>query len=102
MAASGLEPHQLVATIRFIQGYRYLDRCGETLIRLEQTLAEGWIPTETTPASGTMKNDLLGMVVGFNSGSMTVQQSEFLSFEHFRDQTCKVYETLWRTLEIDR
>ena len=30
----------------FIQGYRFLDRCGESLIALENTLAPGWIPTK--------------------------------------------------------
>jgi hypothetical protein len=100
-ATTGLEIHQLQTTIRFVQGYRFLDRCGETLIRLEQTLAEGWIPVETTPASGAIKNDLLGMVATFNSSGMTVLQREFVSFEHFRDQACKLYETLWRTLELE-
>jgi hypothetical protein len=100
-ATTGLETHQLQTTIRFIQGYRYLDRCGETLIRLENSLADGWIPVETTPASGAIKNDLLGMVATFNSSGMTVLQQEFVSFEHFRDQTCKLYETLWRTLELE-
>ena len=37
------------ASVRFVQGYRYLDRCGEALIKLENSLHEGWIPTEPTP-----------------------------------------------------
>ncbi len=97
-----LEVHRLNLTIRFIQGYRYLDRCGETLIRLERALSEGWIPVESTPANGSIKNDQLGMTASFNSGSLAVQQSEFISFEHFRDQACTIYDILWPVLEVEK
>lgn len=99
---SPFEVHEIQATIRFIQGYRYLDRCGEALIRLEDVLQEGWIPAEVSPKSGNLKNELLGMVAAFNSEAMTVAQSEFISFENFQDQACKVFETLWRVFELQR
>jgi hypothetical protein len=92
----------LVATIRFDQGYRYLDRCGEALVRLDDILDEGWIPTETTPSRGALRNYRLGMSAQFHSELMTVHQSEFISFEHFRDQACKIYEILWKTFEVKR
>jgi hypothetical protein len=38
----------------------------------------------------------------FHSESLTVTQSEFLSFEHFHDQCCKIYEVLRGTFEIRR
>lgn len=100
--ASPFQVHQLQATIRFIQGYRYLDRCGEALIKLENVLAEGWLPTETSPKAGVLKNDQLGMTTIFNSEGMTTTQSEFISFEHFMDQTCKIFDTLWQAFEIKR
>lgn len=90
------------SNIRFVQGYRYLDRCGEAVIRLEDGLDKGWIPAETAPSGGTLRNFTLGMVAQFNAESMTVRQSEFISFEHFRDQTCKIYDVLWKTFEIKR
>jgi hypothetical protein len=93
---------EIHSTIRFIQGYRYLDRCGEAIIKLENSLAEGWIPTETSPKAGTLKNDVLGMTVGFHSESMTTVQVEFISFEHFLDQTCKIYDILWQTFDIKK
>jgi hypothetical protein len=100
--SSSFNIHEIQATIRFIQGYRYLDRCGEALVKLENTLAEGWIPSEPSPRSGSLKNDQLGMTVTFNSEAMTVHQGEFISFEHFLDQTCKVFDTLWQTFEVKR
>ena len=97
-----IEVVRLGSTIRFIQGYRYLDRCGEALIRLEQSLGEGWIPGETSPQAGHMQNYQLGMQTRFSSESMTVQQTEFVSFEHFQHEMCKTYDILWNTFDIDK
>ena len=99
---SNLQTSSIVSTLRFVQGYRYLDRCGEALVRLEDALDEGWIPVETTPSRGALRNYTLGMLAQFQSESMTVRQSEFISYEHFRDQTCKVYEILWNTFGVKR
>jgi hypothetical protein len=93
---------EIRSTIRFIQGYRYLDRCGEAIVKLENTLADEWIPTETSPKAGALKNDVLGMTLGFSSENMTTVQAEFISFEHFLDQTCKIYDVLWQTFEVKK
>lgn len=97
----GFQVHEIIATLRFVQGYRFLDRCGEALVKLEKTLAEGWIPLEANPTGGGMRNAVLGMVLTFNSERFTVQQAEFISFDHFRDQVCRIHEVLWRTFEIE-
>ena len=89
-------------SVRFIQGYRYLDRCGECLIRLEAALEHSWIPVETSPNSGSMKNEAVGLSMIFNSEGLNVRQAEYLAFELFQDQSCKAYDVLWRTLEIER
>jgi hypothetical protein len=90
------------STIRFVQGYRYLDRCGEALVRLEDTADEGWIPGEVKPSGGQMNNWRLGMNAQFNSESMTLNQTEYISFDHFQDQACKIYEILWKTFDIEK
>jgi hypothetical protein len=59
--------HQIQASVRFLQGYRYLDKCGEALIKLENVLDKGWLPVEVSPKSGNIKNDQLGMTVAFSS-----------------------------------
>jgi hypothetical protein len=48
-AVTDLKPTQFSFTVRFVQGYRFLDRCGDAIIRLEETLDEGWIPGELVP-----------------------------------------------------
>ncbi len=89
-------------TARWIQGYRYLDRCGECLVRLEDRLELGWIPVETSPTSGSMKNEPLGLALSFNSEGVNVRQTLFLDSAVFLDQSCTIYDTLRKTLEIDR
>jgi hypothetical protein len=101
-ASSAFRVREFLTSIRFIQGYRYLDRCGEALVGLEEALSEGWITTETTPRAGSLKNDGLGMNLGFNSELMTVQQNDAISFEHFLDQACKAFHVLSNTFEIKR
>jgi hypothetical protein len=96
------DPTQFHFTVRFDQGYRYLDRCGEAVIKLENTLDPGWVPGEFTPASGNLRNYTLGLAAFFNTTSLSVVQAEFLSFEHFLDQTCKIYDVVRGTFEIKR
>ena len=81
---------------------RYLDRCGECLVRLEDRLDSGWIPVETSPTSGSMKNEPLGLALSFNSEGVNVRQTLFLDSVVFLDQSCTIYDTLRKTLEIDR
>lgn len=100
--SKALQVVKLASTVRFVQGYRYLDRCGEALIRLEDALDEGWIPGEVRPQGGQMRNYRLGMAARFDSESLSVRQSEYLSFEHFCDQTCKTYDILWKTFDIEK
>jgi hypothetical protein len=87
------------ASLRFIQGYRYLDRCGEALVKLENVLEKGWLPAESAPKAGALRNDQLGMTSTFNSEGMTVQQTAPVSFELFLDQVCKIFDTLWQILK---
>ncbi len=101
-AITELQPTQFSFSVRFDQGYRYLDRCGEAILRLEETLEQGWIPGEITPSGGQLRNYALGLGATFNTASLNVTQTEFMSFEYFEDQTCKIFEVLRGTFEIRR
>jgi hypothetical protein len=102
MAKSAFVEQEYRVTLRFVQGYRFLDLCGEALINLERSLREGWIPGEVAPKGGNVRNDTLGMKSVFNSEFVTVQQDEFVSFEVFRDQACKLVDVLRTTFRIER
>ena len=72
-----LSATQQILTVRFDQGYRYLDKCGEAMIRLEEVLPPGWLPGQIDPNGAVMHNFALGMEVRFNSQWLTVVQAEF-------------------------
>ena len=99
---SRIELHQISSTLRFIQGYRFLDRCGEAVINLEERLDSGLIPGELKPTGGTMVNHECGMRARFDSESVSITQQEYLDFDLFLDQSCRTYETLCQTFEIGR
>ena len=100
--SKSFEAHQIHASLRFIQGYRFLDRCGEALIKLENVLEKEWLQTQTIPTGGSMRNDSLGMTANFNSDAISTSQVEFISLDHFLDQTCKIFDTLWQTFDVKR
>lgn len=102
MTGPGFDLHQIAASVRFVQGYRFLDRCGETLIALEDCLDPGWIPGDTSPKAGVMVNHELGMVAQFHSAALSVSQSEFLDFTYFHDQACKILDVLIDNFGIKR
>ena len=101
-AITDFQPVRLSFSVRFVQGYRYLDKCGEALVRLEDTLDAGWIPGEASPTSGVLQNYSLGLGANFNTKSLSVNQTEFISFEHFAHETCNIYEILRSTFGIKR
>jgi hypothetical protein len=66
-ATTAFSESRLSLTIRFDQGYRYLDKCGETMIRLEDSLPEGWLPGPIDPNGALIQNFAMGLHVRFNS-----------------------------------
>jgi hypothetical protein len=97
-----LNPTHYAFYVRFDQGYRYLDKCGEAIIRLEDKLQEGWLPGGIDPNGANLRNFALGMSTRFNYVGMETVQTEFLAFDIFLDQTCRIYETLLTTFGIKR
>ena len=98
----GFQPANVVASVRFVQGYRYLDRCGEILIRLENELGEGWIPAEPSPQGGILRNYELGMELVFSSESMTIKQEELIVAEQLFGIAGCAYEIICGATEIER
>jgi hypothetical protein len=92
---------ELYCTIRVDQGYRYLDRCGEAMVRLERVLEDGWLVGETTPAAGILRHFDYGLTARLNTTEIHVEESRVISYPMFKDQTSKIYETAWRLFEIE-
>lgn len=89
-------------TLRLIQGYRYLDRCGEALCRIEKTMDDGWIVGDVAPKGGAIRNYKLGMAAQFGPDRISVTQKEFLSPDHFINEVAKLVAILQGEFGIER
>ena len=62
---------QLVFEARYFKGYRYLDRCGETMLDIESKV-EGWSARDASPQSGNMINEEKGITFSFSSNKLNL------------------------------
>ncbi len=92
--------HGYTTTVRYARGYRYLDRCGEVLLRLEEVMHPSWAVVEAAPKGGTLRSDLLGMLLTFDSNSLTATQMEYVDRETFIDQSLTALRVVCENLEI--
>lgn len=76
---------QRIIEVRFEQGYRYLDRCGDALVILEDLLGDDtqriWLTDEATPAGARLSCPDLNMRIVFSSHRMVVDQFSPSEFE---------------------
>jgi hypothetical protein len=93
--------HTLKFATRFVRGYKFLDRTGEVLLKLEDALDKNWLPGDLSPNSGSMKNEILGMNLSFNAEQVSVKQEGFISAEHFIDQLCIIVDIVTATFDIN-
>lgn len=100
MNTTSFDLNQIAFSLRPVQGYRYLDRCGEMMIKLENTLDPGWLPKEMVPQGAAMINHDLGMSLSISASTLAMAQEQFFDFSSFSDQLCKVYDTVHRTFSI--
>ncbi|MGA2499610.1 MAG: hypothetical protein ABSH20_17880 [Tepidisphaeraceae bacterium] len=72
------KPFQQTLEIRYERGYRYLDRCGEVMLILEDVLAQDtgkfWMTDEPRPTGGKIKCPELDVTISLDSSHMVVQQ----------------------------
>ena len=70
---------QRIFEARYPKGYRYLDRCGELMLNLEELLptitSTQWMPREISPTAAQMKCPELDVRVVINSHHMVVDQN---------------------------
>lgn len=70
---------QQIFEARYEKGYRYLDRCGETMIILENELAEVtkhiWLPQEMSPTGARLQCPDLDITIFFNARLLVIDQN---------------------------
>jgi hypothetical protein len=64
---------KIVFETKYKQGYRYLDRCGETMIEIENKL-KNWLAKDVSPSSGRMNNAVEKMIFNFSSLKLDLVQ----------------------------
>jgi hypothetical protein len=67
---------KIVFELRYAQGHRYLDRCGETFIEIEDRVP-GWVPQEVTPSSGALIHLEKEILFNFNSYKLGLSQNRW-------------------------
>jgi len=92
---------KIVFELRFASGHRYLDRCGETLIEIEERLPD-WVPQEISPSRGSLANLSKNIVFNFNSYKLDSGQDEPKGTEYFREQTALLTDIVCKTLSLSR
>lgn len=70
---------QQIFEARYEQGYRYLDRCGDAMIILEQLLGEEtgclWLPKEMSPTSANLHCPDLDISIVFNAYRFVIDRT---------------------------
>ena len=71
---------QTVFEARYERGYRYLDRCGDAMVILEEGLPSKcagniWMPAETKPSGARMKCPGLDLTLVFDSSRLCLDQN---------------------------
>jgi len=93
---------QVVFEAKYKQGYRYLDRCGETLIEIEN-LDEGWTASEVSPTRGKMLNESKNLLLNFNSEKMDIVQNNVKNrdIEEFMRQSTNIFNIISKNLGVN-
>jgi len=82
---------QRIFEARYERGYRYLDRCGDAMVILEDLLSEGtgclWFPAEATPTAARMICPDLDATLVFNAQNLILEQNPVGDMTFDFDQT---------------
>jgi hypothetical protein len=88
-----------ILEVRFERGYRYLDRCGEILLILEDLLAKEtgklWMTGEARPTGAVLKCPELEAVVVIDAKHLVVEQNPIALAFDFQS----VCRTIWAVVE---
>ena len=70
------------------------------MARAEDQLDKGWIVGDIKPTGGAISNYRLGLFASVDAASASVRQDDLISPDHLIDQSCKLFELLFKVFEI--
>jgi hypothetical protein len=89
---------------RYERGWRYLDRCGEVLLILEELLpgetGKTWLVDDATPGGTHLKSPDLDVVLTFSGVMMNMQQNPVTQDFDFERVAAAVYATMVGRFDI--
>lgn len=95
---------QQVFEARYHGGYRYLDRCGDAMIILEdlllQTTGKIWLPKEMVPTRARLICPDLDFIVLFSAERMIAEQKPVGQECAFPEIAAEVFATIWAKFNI--
>jgi hypothetical protein len=93
------KPHfeKLVFELRYAKGHLYLDRCGETLIQIEQKLPQ-WIPQEINPSGGLLANLDKDISFRFDSYRLGATQENPKTTTDFQEHVAPLIDIVCKNL----
>jgi hypothetical protein len=92
---------RVVFELRYAKGHRYLDRCGETLIEIEEKLP-GWVPQEISPSRGSLINLDKDISFTFSSYKLDASQNNPKATVDFREQLAPVVDIICKCLDLSQ
>ncbi|MFH0732148.1 MAG: hypothetical protein V2A72_04400 [Candidatus Omnitrophota bacterium] len=92
---------KIVFEAKYKQGYRYLDRCGETMIEVENKL-KNWNAKEANISSGQMQNISENMIFNFSSLKLDLNQNNVkdLDCTNFFTYSKEIFKIVSKNLGI--
>jgi len=97
---------QNIFEARYERGYRYLDRCGDVMVILEEALPSisndsVWMPDEARPTGARMKCPNLDINVVFDTTRLVVDQNPVDKKCPFNDISRYIFETIYSKFNIN-
>jgi hypothetical protein len=105
MARVKLKLLQNIFEARYDRGYRYLDRCGDTMVILEEALPKTsndhvWMPEEMQPKGARMKCPELDLVLAFDTYRLCLDQNPAEKECPFEEIAKYAFETVVAKFDI--
>lgn len=100
MKSKKLLLEQIVFEVKYKQGYRYLDRCGETMIEIENKLP-GWIAGEAIPTGGKMRNEGENMTFNFDSLKFDIAKQNAKDLQNFITHSKTIFNIVSSNLGLE-
>lgn len=95
-----LKVPKVIFEARYDEGYRYLDRCGETLVHIKK-YSSSWVPGTINPQQGVVVNNKKTLVLTFGNQSMNISTSaelDALSMEKRIPELATEAETIYKII----